>query len=81
MKLYKFNCYEAFRADEKGIYWATEIPKDTIHYKYEILGEIEVEDLDTPFIIYTDDESNLPLAETTDKVLKLNMETHCWETL
>lgn len=38
-KVYRINMYEAYVASEKGIYFSFDIPKDTIYYKHEILGE------------------------------------------
>ena len=43
MKLFKANVYEAYRADEKGIRWFLYEPCDNIHYKVEILDEVEIE--------------------------------------
>lgn len=43
MKLYLINVYEAYRADEQGVRAFVEIPKDTIHYKHEVINEADVE--------------------------------------
>ena len=43
MKLYLINNYEAYRADEKGVYAGRKVPEDTIYYKHEILEEANVQ--------------------------------------
>lgn len=80
MKLYKINTYEAYRADEKGIYWSDELTDDSIYYKYEMLAELEVEDLAEPYTIHTDEDGK-PFAVTADNILCLNMETLKWEPM
>jgi hypothetical protein len=80
MKLYKINIYEAYRADEKGIYWVDELTDDTIYYKHEVLEELEVEDLAKPYAIHTD-ENGKPFVETADNILCLNMKTLKWEQM
>lgn len=42
INLYKVNTTEAYRADEQGQRWTTEIPHDTIAYKHEVLDSLKV---------------------------------------
>lgn len=78
MKLYKIDTYEAYRADEKGVGWYDYVPNDTAYYKHDVIEELDVENINEAFNLYTDDDGK-PFVETADNILCLNMETLKWE--
>ena len=75
IKLYKVNTSEAYRADEQGIRWFENEPKDSTYYKHEVLEEKEfvlpdeVKDGEH-FEVHTEKDGR-PFIETIDSVYYL----------